>query len=293
VPGTQVTITGSGFGATQGQVWLGTANAVVASWSDTQIVAVVAIGSTSGNATVLQNGVMSNPVPFTVNTPQIASISPNSGVAGTSVTISGSGFGSSQGSGIVWLGSTNGLVVSWSDTEVVATVAPTALTGIARIQQNGVWSNAVAFTVPSASNITLVPNLLNMVVGDTHTIQALNSAGQSITGLSWASSNPNVVSLSTDDPPILTAVAAGHVTITAGGASADVTVSADLLPVGTVLWSNPGDGSGVTSIVPAVPSASGVADVFAFQNDGTVQAITSDGTTAWTADVSLASFPAD
>jgi hypothetical protein len=42
-----------------------------------------------------------------------------------------------------------------------------------------------------------------------------------------------------------------------------------------------------------VPSASGVADVFAFQNDGTVQAITSDGTTAWTADVSLASFPAD
>jgi hypothetical protein len=50
-----------------------------------------------------------------------------------------------------------------------------------------------------------------------------------------------------------------------------------------VLWSNPGDGSGVSWIVPAVPSATGVADVFAFQNDGTVQAITSDGTTAWTA----------
>jgi hypothetical protein len=31
-----------------------------------------------------------------------------------------------------------------------------------------------------------------------------------------------------------------------------------------------------------------VADVFAFQNDGTVQAITSDGTTAWTADMSEA-----
>ena len=39
--------------------------------------------------------------------------------------------------------------------------------------------------------------------------------------------------------------------------------------------------------MPAVPSASGVADVFAFRNDGTVQAITSDGTTAWTADVGL------
>jgi hypothetical protein len=38
--------------------------------------------------------------------------------------------------------------------------------------------------------------------------------------------------------------------------------------------------------VPAVPSSTGVADVFAFQNDGTVQAITADGTTAWTATVS-------
>ena len=44
--------------------------------------------------------------------------------------------------------------------------------------------------------------------------------------------------------------------------------------------------SAMISIVPAVPSSSGLADVFAFQNDGTVQAITSDGTTAWTADVS-------
>ena len=99
-----------------------------------------------------------------------------------------------------------------------------------------------------------------------------------------------MVSLSTDDPPILTALAAGHVTITAGTASADVTVSSPTdfpggLPLGTVLWSHPGD---VSWITPAVPSPSGVADVFAFQNDGTVQAIRSDGTTAWTADVSQA-----
>ncbi len=63
---------------------------------------------------------------------------------------------------------------------------------------------------------------------------------------------------------------------------------ADALPVGTVIWSNPGNGSGVYTIVPAVPSPDGVADVFAVQSDGTVQAITSDGATAWTADVSLA-----
>ena len=37
--------------------------------------------------------------------------------------------------------------------------------------------------------------------------------------------------------------------------------------------------------MPAVPSATGVADVFSFQSDGTVQAITSDGAVAWTANI--------
>ncbi len=101
-------------------------------------------------------------------------------------------------------------------------------------------------------------------------------------------SDAAIVNLSTDDPPVLTAMSAGHATVKAGTASVDVTVWAGTPPLGTVIWSNPGNGSGVYSIVPAVPSASGVADVFAFQGDGTVQAITSEGKTAWTADVSMA-----
>jgi len=71
-------------------------------------------------------------------------------------------------------------------------------------------------------------------------------------------------------------------TITAGSASADVTVwvpgPGGGLPLGTVLWSVPGSYS---DVVPAVPSSTGVADVFAHQDDGTVTAITSDGTVAW------------
>ena len=191
------------------------------------MVALVAAGSMTGSARVLQNGVLSNAAPFTVNTLHITSLNPASGAPGTSVTFTGAGFGSTQGSGIVWLGSTAGQVASWSDTQVVATVAPTAVTGIARIQQNGVWSNALTFTVPASGGnaVTLSPNLLTMLVGDTHTIQALNSSGQPVTGLIWASSDPTVVSLSTSDPPLLTAVAVGHATITAGAASADVIVS--------------------------------------------------------------------
>jgi len=289
VPGTVVTIAGSGFGAVRGtgQVWLGTVNGVVQSWSDTQVVALVASGAASANAQVLQNGVMSNAVPFKVNTLQLTSISPTSGSVGTSVTFTGTGFGASQGSGVVWLGSIAGQVVSWSDTQVVATVAAGALSGIARIQQNGMWSNAFGFKVPvtggGGSVASLSPSLINMAVGDTHVIQASNAAGQPVTGLTWTSSNPAIVSLSTDDPPVLTGLAVGHVTITAGTASADVNVLTGPLALGTVLWSNPGDGSDIYSIVPAVPSPTGIADVFAIQQDGTVQAITADGTLAWTA----------
>ena len=267
-PGDAVTIAGSAFGASQGsgQVWLGTAAAVVQSWNDTQIVAQVGATAASGNAQVLQNGVMSNPGAFTVNTPQITGISPTSGASGTLVTFTGSGFGASQGN--VTLGSMAGQVQAWSDTQVTAAVASAAVTGVARIQRSdGLWSNALGFTVPAPGGggagtaTALTPSLLNMSVGDTHTLQALSAAGQSVTGLTWTTSDPTVVSLSTDDPPLLTALAPGHVTILAGSASADVTVWAGALPVGTAVWSNPGDGSGVQYIVPAVPSASGVADV--------------------------------
>jgi hypothetical protein len=297
VAGTPVTITGSNFGASQGsgQVRLGSTNGIVSSWHDTQILATVATGASSGAAQVLQNGVWSNAVAFTVNRPQITSINPTSGPAATVVTIDGTGFGASQGSGSIWIGSTNGIVTGWGDTEVTATVASTAVSGIVRVQQNGAWSNSENFTVTgnSGSSVTLNPSLINMVVGDTRTIQALNAQGQSVTGLTWSSTDTTVASLSTDEPPIITALAAGHVTILADSGSADVTVVAGAsLPVGTVQWSNSGDGSGVIGIVPAVPSTSGV-DVFAFQASGSVAAIRTDGTTAWTADVSSGYAVAD
>lgn len=292
LPGTQVTITGSGFGGTQlnGIVWLGTAPAVVDSWTDGQVIATVATGSTTGTAQILQNGVWSNSVAFSIDSLQITSVSPDSGSAGTVVTITGGGFGTGQGNGNVWIGNTYGIVTGWSDTQIVASVASSAVSGVVKVEQNGSWSNALAFRVPSGSGSggggaqTLAPDVINMVVGGSQSIQALNSGGQSITGLTWTSSNTGVATLSTDDPPIITAVAPGNTTVTAGNASADVTVSADsTLPTGTNIWSNSGDGSGVIKIIPAIPSATGGADVFALQQSGTVMALRSDGTQLWQA----------
>jgi hypothetical protein len=287
--GTPVTINGTGFGTVTGQLWLGTAPGIVSSWSDTQILATVAAGSATGTVQVLQAGVVSNTVPFAVNTPSITSITPTSGIAGTSVTITGSGFGSAQGSGIVWIGSAQGLVVSWADTQVVASVDSNAVSGIVRIQQNGIWSNALSFKVPpilsTSPSVNINPNVVSMVVGETRSLQALDDGGNVLTGLTWASTDLTVATLSTDDPPIITALAPGHVTITAGNASADLTVyPGPTLPLGTVQWSIPGDGSRVWQILPAVPSDSGV-DVFALQLSGNIQAVKTDGKVAWTSNV--------
>src|SRR2546429_191890 len=161
VAGTQITVTGTGFGATQGSgnVWLGSTYGVVMNWSDTQIVANVASGSKSGVAQVLQGGVWSNTVNLTVSTPNIASVTPSTAIAGTQITITGTGFGASQGSGNVWLGSTYGEVVSWSDTQVVANVASGSQTGVAQVLQGGVWSNTVQLTVRTPAVTSGTPSL--------------------------------------------------------------------------------------------------------------------------------------
>ena len=99
-------------------MWLGSGPAAVVSWSDTQILATVAANAQSGNAQAQQGGAWSNTVTFTVITPTISSVTPNIGLPGTAVTISGSGFGAAQGSGQVWLGTANGVVQSWSGTRI-------------------------------------------------------------------------------------------------------------------------------------------------------------------------------
>ncbi|HET9995583.1 MAG TPA: IPT/TIG domain-containing protein, partial [Candidatus Acidoferrum sp.] len=105
VVGTSVTITGANFGATQGTstVSLNGTSATPTSWNATSITAPVPSGATTGNILVTVGGLASNGVAFTVTTPapSITSLNPTSGVVGTSVTITGANFGSTQGSSTV------------------------------------------------------------------------------------------------------------------------------------------------------------------------------------------------
>ena len=211
VPGTQVTLTGTGFGAVQGtgSVWLGNKLAAsIVSWSDTQVVATVDSNVASGSGCVQQAGTWSNCVTFTIITPTISSISPSSGVPGTQVTINGTNFGATQGTGQVWLGSTYaGSIVSWSATQIVATVAANSISGNAQVQQSGVWGNQVAFTVTSPSITSISPTTAR--AGDSITITGTNFGSTQGSGQVWLGSKLAGSYVSWSNTQIVATVASG------------------------------------------------------------------------------------
>ncbi|HKF20416.1 MAG TPA: IPT/TIG domain-containing protein, partial [Candidatus Angelobacter sp.] len=243
--GTQVTFNGSGFGAAQGSgnVWLGSTYGSVVSWSDTQVVASIASGAKSGTAQILQDGVWSDPISFTVATPVVSSVTPTSGIAGTQVTFNGTGFGAPQGSSNVWLGSTYGTVVSWSDTQVVATVAPGAKSGTAQILQGGVWSDPISFTVatPVVSSVTPTSG----VAGTQVTLVGTGFGATQGSGNVWLGSTYGTV-VSWSDTQVVATVAVGAKSGTA-----------QILQGG--VWSDVINFSVVTPVVSSVTPTSGVA----------------------------------
>jgi YD repeat-containing protein len=179
--GAPITITGSNFGATQssGTVKFNGTPGIVTSWGTTGIVATVPSGATSGNVVVFASGVNSNGVNFTVvPAPHITSLSPTNGSAGTSVTVTGTNFGSTQGSNGVSFNGAPASATTWSDTSVVATVPAAATTGNVVVTVSGIASNGVSFTVQSGSG-----GAITYIQSQTH---ALGSSGNNTATFSSA-----------------------------------------------------------------------------------------------------------
>jgi hypothetical protein len=161
--GTVVNVNGTNFGPTVGtRASLLQFNGVAArttSWSDTLIVAPVPAAATSGNVVVSVGGISSNGVPYAVTPgPNVASVSPASGVIGTSVTIIGAGFGATQaqGSSTITFNGVAAAPTSWSDTSIVAPVPTGATTGNVVVTVGGIASNGVQFTVNTAGSVKLI-----------------------------------------------------------------------------------------------------------------------------------------
>src|SRR5207237_1115190 len=113
--------------------------------------------------------------------PNITFLSPGSGPVGTAVTITGSNFGTSQGSSSASFNGTVATPTSWSSTSIVAPVPSGATSGNVVVTVSGQTSNAVSYTVTADTIPPSVPTALT--AGSTSSTQI---------NLSWTASTDNV-----------------------------------------------------------------------------------------------------
>ncbi len=174
VAGTSVTITGTGFadssGAT-GVAFNGTAAPSFTVDADTQITAIVPVGATTGPVSVTDTeGTGASVIDFVVTPsppPTIALFAPSSGPAGTTVTITGTGY---TGTSSVKFHARSASFDVNSDTEIVATVPLRATTGpISVITPGGTGTSVVEFTAlppkPHARSVSLRLRLRLVAIG--------------------------------------------------------------------------------------------------------------------------------
>ncbi len=148
--GSQVTITGTAFGATSGSVTFRGRTATVTSWSDTQVVCRVPSGLSGVVPVVLTtaDALASAPTNFSVK-PHVGSLLPARGRVGITLTITGTGFGAHRGTAKVYFGSKAVTTyLSWSATKIKVRV-PRLAKGkkSVTVKTAGGRSNPKTFTV--------------------------------------------------------------------------------------------------------------------------------------------------
>src|SRR3984893_18551752 len=200
----------------------GGVQAAPTSWSGTSIVTSVPTGAVTGNVVVTVGGQASNGSSFTITSPgpSITSLSPNSGVIGTAVTISGANFGTTQGTSTVTFGGVQAIPTSWNGTSIVTSVPTGAVTGNVVVTVGGQASNGSTFTVtvPAPSITSLSPS--SGVIGTAVTITGANFGATQGTstitfgGVQAIPTSWNGASIVTSVP---TGAVTGNVVVTVGG----------------------------------------------------------------------------
>jgi YD repeat-containing protein len=217
--GSSVVIAGSNFGSSQGNggVTFNGTSATITNWGASSITATVPSGATTGNVVVTApGGVASNGVTFTVTpAPSISNLNPNAGAVNSSVIISGSNFGGSQGNGKVTFNGLSATVTNWGASSITATVPSAATTGnVVVTAAGGVQSNAVLFTVApfitSLSNSSAEPGMAITITGNNFTSTGgVNFNGQATSYSSWSNTSIQVT--------VPFGANSGNVTVTAAG----------------------------------------------------------------------------
>lgn len=112
--------------------------------------------STSNSSATLTGG---------TSVPNIASLSASNGTEGSSVTVNGMGFATTQGTSTVALSGTGCTIASWSDTAIQIAIPSPAFTGNVVATVNGTNSNGVVFTVaPTITSLSVSSGAVSVPV---------------------------------------------------------------------------------------------------------------------------------
>ena len=191
--GTQVTISGTNFVSVSGVTFNNTAATFTVD-SDTQIRATVPVGTTNGIIKVTNAaGIASSASSFTViQSPAITTFTPNAGIVGTSVTVSGSNFTGTTG--VLFNGTPASTFTVDSNTQFRVTVPSGATTGfITATNPAGSGASSTNFTVIQPPSITsFTPT--SGIIGSSVTI-----TGNNFTGTTTVSFNGTAASIFTVD----------------------------------------------------------------------------------------------
>jgi YD repeat-containing protein len=244
--GSSIVIAGSNFGPSQGNgnVKFNGTSATITNWSASSVTATVPTGAATGNVVVTAaGGVASNGVNFTVTpAPNISSLTPSSGAVASSVTITGTNFGATQGNGNVTFNGTTATISNWGSGSITATVPANATTGnVVVTAAGGVQSNGISFTVtPAITSLTPISGAVGATVtiagttfGSTAGTVTFNGTSASAT---WGNSSitATVPSGATTGPVVITTsggLASNGVTFTVTPNITSLSVTSG--PVGT------------------------------------------------------------
>lgn len=195
-PGDTITIDGKHFGAapesSEALRW-GSITITPLTWSNSQITFRVPDDAASGYLGIVRDGVVSNGVKLDFGG-RIDSLSNWWGAPNTNVTITGVGFGNTADR--VTFAGTDGTIVSWSPTRIVARIPEGAAEGNVGVWRGGVASNGVWFLpahrpqIAGISPVAASPGETVTVSGSsfgaTPTAEsALTFDGVRLTPLSW------------------------------------------------------------------------------------------------------------
>jgi trimeric autotransporter adhesin len=203
--------------------------------SDTEIIAEVPAGATTGPITVTTIGGTAKSGTFTVivSAPHISDISPASGQVLEIVTITGVNF--TGASDVSFNGATAAYEIN-SDTEIIAEVPVGATTGLVTVTTSGGTATSSTFTVivpaPSVSAISSTSGL----IGDLVIISGVNFSGATNVSFNGAAAGYTVDNDGQITAQVPSGAITGPITVTTAGGVASSEIFTVIIPNTTYTW---------------------------------------------------------